>query len=44
MPPRLTVVWQLDRWGELVHPKTATSRRTIPLRTEVDIADQLPDL
>ncbi|MFA9432004.1 tyrosine-type recombinase/integrase [Egicoccus sp. AB-alg2] len=34
MPPRLTVVWQLDRWGELVHPKTATSRRTIPLRAE----------
>jgi integrase len=34
-PPRLTVVWQLDRWGELVHPKTATSRRTIPLRAEV---------
>jgi integrase len=35
VPPRLTVVWQLDRWGELVHPKTATSRRTIPLRAEV---------
>jgi integrase len=35
VPPRLTVVWQLDRWGELVHPKTAASRRTIPLRTEV---------
>jgi integrase len=34
-PPRLTVVWQLDRWGELVQPKTATSRRTIPLRAEV---------
>jgi integrase len=34
-PPHLTVVWQLDRWGELVHPKTATSRRTIPLRPEV---------
>ncbi len=34
-PPRLTVVWQLDRWGELVYPKTATSRRTIPLRVEV---------
>jgi integrase len=34
-PPRLSVVWQLDRWGELVHPKTATSRRTIPLRAEV---------
>jgi integrase len=35
VPPRLTVVWQLDRWGDLVHPKTATSRRTIPLRAEV---------
>jgi integrase len=35
MPPRLTVLWQLDRWGDLVHPKTATSRRTIPLRAEV---------
>jgi integrase len=35
MPPRLTVVWQLDRWGDLVHPKTVTSRRTIPLRAEV---------
>jgi len=34
-PPRLTMVWQLDRWGELVHPKTATSRRTVPLRAEV---------
>jgi integrase len=34
-PPRLTVVWQLDRWGELVHPKTSSSRRTIPLRPEV---------
>jgi integrase len=33
------VVWQLDRWGELVHPKTAASRRTIPLRIEV--ADEL---
>ncbi len=29
------MVWQLDRWGELVHPKTASSRRTIPLRAEV---------
>jgi integrase len=38
-PPRLAVVWQLDRWGELVHPKTATSRRTVPLRPEV--ADEL---
>jgi integrase len=35
MPPRLSVVWQLDRWGVLVHPKTVTSRRTIPLRAEV---------
>jgi integrase len=34
-PPRLPVVWQLDRWGELVHPKTGTSRRTVPLRAEV---------
>jgi integrase len=34
-PPRLTVVWQLDRWGELAHPKTASSRRTIPLRPAV---------
>jgi integrase len=35
VPPRLTVVWQLDRWGEPVHPKTTTSRRTVPLRAEV---------
>ena len=28
------MVWQLDRWGDLVHPKTAASRRTIPLHTE----------
>jgi len=35
VPPRLTVVWQLDRWRQLVDPKTATSRRTIPLRPEV---------
>ena len=35
VPPRLTVVWQLDRWRGLVDPKTATSRRTIPLRPEV---------
>jgi integrase len=34
-PSRLTVIWQLDRWGDLVHPKTTTSRRTIPLRPEV---------
>lgn len=38
-PPRLTVVWQLDRWGDLVPPKSRTSRRTIPLRDEV--ADEL---
>ena len=25
----------MDRWGELVHPKTSTSRRKIPLRPEV---------
>lgn len=37
-PPRLTVVWRLDRWGELAHPKTATSRRTVPLRAEVAAA------
>jgi integrase len=42
MPPRLTVVWQLDRWGGLVHPKTATSRRTIPLRAEVATRDVAP--
>ena len=35
VPPRLTVMWQLDRWGELLHPKTPTSRRSIPLRPEV---------
>ena len=38
-PSRLTVVWQLDRWGELVHPKTSSSRRTIPLRS--DLVDAL---
>ena len=38
-PPRLSVVWQLDRWGDLVHPKSRASRRTIPLRPEV--ADEL---
>jgi integrase len=38
VPPRLTVVWQLDRWCDLVHPKTASSRRTIPLRPEVAAA------
>jgi integrase len=35
VPPRLMVVWQLDRWGDLAHPKTASSSRTIPLRPEV---------
>ena len=34
-PPRLTVVWQLDKWGRIVDPKSPTSRRTIPLREEV---------
>jgi integrase len=34
-PPRLTVVWQLDKWGQVVDPKSPTSRRTIPLREEV---------
>ncbi len=37
VPPRLTAVWQLDRWGELAHPKTAASRRTIPLRAEAAV-------
>ncbi len=34
-PPRLKVVWQLDKWGQIVDPKSPTSRRTIPLREEV---------
>jgi integrase len=34
-PPRLTVVWQLDKWGQIVDPKSPTSRRTIPFREEV---------
>jgi len=34
-PPRLTVVWQLDKWGQIVDPKSPTSRRTIPLCEEV---------
>jgi integrase len=34
-PPRLTVVWQLDKWGQIVDPKSPTSRRTIPLREEL---------
>lgn len=33
--PRLQVVWQLDKWGGLVRPKSPTARRTIPLRPEV---------
>jgi integrase len=33
--PRLTVVWQLDKWGNVVRPKSPTSRRTIALRSEV---------
>lgn len=33
--PRLSVVWQLDKWGGLVRPKSPTARRTIPLRPEV---------
>ncbi len=35
IPARLTVVWQLDRWGDLVPPKSQSSRRTIPVREEV---------
>lgn len=34
-PQRLTVVWQLDKWGQIVDPKSPASRRTIPLRDEV---------
>lgn len=34
-PARLTVVWQLDKWGSIVDPKSPTSRRTLPLRPEV---------
>lgn len=33
--PRLSVVWQLNKWGELVRPKSRTARRTLPLRLEV---------
>lgn len=33
--PRLSVVWQLDKWARLVRPKSPTSRRTVPLRREV---------
>ncbi len=33
--PRLQVVWQLDKWGQVVRPKSRSSRRTIPLRPEV---------
>jgi integrase len=38
--PRLTVVWQLDKWGKVVRPKSPTSRRTIALRAEVTDALQ----
>lgn len=31
--PRLQVVWQLDKWGGLVRPKSRTARRTIPPAT-----------
>jgi integrase len=34
-PPRLSVVWQLDKWGNIVAPKSPSSRRTIPLRDDV---------
>lgn len=34
-PPRLRVVWQLDKWGQLVRPKSPTARRRLPLRSEV---------
>ena len=33
--PRLSVVWQLDKWGGLVRPKSRSARRTLPLRPEV---------
>ncbi len=33
--PRLSVVWQLDKWGGLVRPKSPSARRTLPLRPEV---------
>lgn len=33
--PRLSVVWQIDKWQQLVRPKSPTSRRTVPLRSEV---------
>ena len=36
--PRLSVVWQLDKWGGLVRPKSPTARRTVPLRAEVVVA------
>ncbi|MFN2557784.1 MAG: tyrosine-type recombinase/integrase [Nitriliruptorales bacterium] len=29
--PRLSVVWQLDKWGRLVRPKSRTARRTVPV-------------
>jgi len=34
-PARLTVVWQLDKWGSIVAPKSSSSRRTIPLHDDV---------
>ena len=34
-PPRLSVVWQLDKWGNIVDPKSPSARRTIPLRDDV---------
>ena len=33
--PRLSVTWQLDKWGDLVRPKSRTASRTIPIRPEV---------
>jgi integrase len=37
----LSVVWQLDKWGDIVAPKSPSSRRTIPLRD--DVVDALAD-
>jgi hypothetical protein len=33
-PPRLAVVWQLDKWSQIAAPRSPTSPRTIPLRKE----------
>lgn len=33
--PRLSVVWQIAKWGGPVRPTSPTARRTVPLRTEV---------